>query len=157
MPVISGGKVIEGALARGTDPLSDATAAFPYVTGALRVARVRYSFAVDGGAIGSINGAGATIIPSGAVVLATLLNVVTAVTSGGAATLAVGVEAAGDQQTGTAVSGAPWSTTGWKWATQTFTTAPDVTTAARDVVFTIATATVTAGVVDAYVFYLLPA
>ena len=155
MATITGGKVIEGAIPRSADPTSESSAAFPFVTGALRVARARYSFAADGGAVGTINGVGATIIPSGAVVIGTLLNVGTIVTSGGAGTLAVGVEAAGDQQAAAAVSGAPWSTTGWKWATQTFTTAPDVTTAARDVTFTVATAALTAGVVDAYVFYLV--
>ena len=155
MPVISGGKVIEGALGRGGDPVAESTAGDPFVSGSIRTARARWSFAVDGGAVGSINGIGSNIVPSGAVVVGTLINVVTAVTSGGAGTLAVGVEAAGDQQTAAAVSGAPWSTTGWKWATQTLTTAPDVTTQARDIVFTIATAALTAGVVDVYVFYLV--
>lgn len=155
MAIISGGTVIEGALARPGAPTAEATAAFPYVTGALRVARARYSFAADGGAVGDIALAGATVIPSGAVVIGTLINVVSAPTSGGAATVALGVEAAGDQQTAAAISGAPWSTTGYKWATQTLTTAPDVTTAARDITLTVAVAALTAGIVDVYVFYLV--
>ena len=149
--------IIEGAISRGGDAIAEASGGHPFATGGLRVARARWSFAVDGGAVSTINGAGATIIPSGAVVVATLLNISTAVTSGGAGTLAVGVEAAGDQQTAAAVSGAPWSTTGWRWATQTFTTAPDVTTAARDIRFDIAAVALTAGVVDVFVFYLVAA
>ncbi len=142
---------------RGIEAIPEANSGVPFSANALRVARARYSFAADGGAVGSINLAGASIIPAGAIVLATLLSVVTPPTSGGAATIAVGVEAAGDQQTAAAISGAPWSAAGAKWATQTFTTAPDVTTAARDIVATIATAALTAGVFDVYVFYLLPA
>ena len=157
MPIISGGRVIEGALSRSGDPLSESTAGDPFVSGAMRVARARYSFAVDGGAVSTINAIGSTIIPSGAVILATLINVVTAFTTSASGTMAVGVEAAGDQQTAAVVSGAPWSTTGWKWATQTFTTAPDVTTAARDIRFDIATGAITAGVADVYVFYLVTA
>lgn len=141
---------------RGTDGVAEATAAVPFALAGLRVARARYSFAVDGGAVGTIALAGASVIPLGAVVMATLINVVTVPTSGGAATISVGVEAAADQQAAAAISGAPWSTTGWKWATQTFTTAPDVTTAARDIVAAVATAALTAGVFDVYVFYILP-
>lgn len=141
---------------RGTDALSEATANTPFAIGGLRIARARYSFAADGGAVSTIALAGSSIIPSGAVVLASLINVVTVPTSGGAATISVGVEAAADQQAAAAISGAPWSTTGAKWATQTFTTAPDVTTAARDISIDIATAALTAGVFDVYVFYILP-
>src|SRR4051794_39170709 len=108
--------VIEGALRRGGDPTAESSAANPYISGGLRMARGRYSFAADGGAVSSIALIGSTIVPSGAVVLATLINVVTIPTSGGSATIALGVEAAGDQQTAAAISGAPWSTTGWKWA-----------------------------------------
>jgi hypothetical protein len=136
--------------------LSEANANIPFAVGALRVARASYSFAADGGAVSTIALTGSTVVPSGAIILATLLNVTTAPTSGGAATISVGVEAAADQQAAAAISGAPWSTTGAKWATQTFTTAPDVTTAARDISIAVATAALTAGAFDVYVFYILP-
>lgn len=155
MPVLTGGKVIEGAQSRAGDPTAESAAGATHVAGGFRVARGRYSFAADGGAVGAIALTGATVIPSGAVIVGTLINVLTAPTSGGAATVALGVEAAGDQQTAAAIDGAPWSTTGWKWATQTLTTAPDVTTAARDITLTVATAALTAGIIDVYVFYLV--
>lgn len=157
MPIISGGLVIEGAQPRTSDPTADAVTGASFAAGALRVARARYSFAADGGAIGTVALMGAALIPNNAVIVATLINVLTIPTSGGAATVALGVEADGDQQAAAAISGAPWSTTGWKWATQTFTTAPDVTTAARDISMAIATAALTAGVIDVYVFYLATA
>ena len=140
---------------RGTS-LLEANANVPFAMGALRVARASYDFADDGGAVSTIALTGSSVIPPGAIILATLLNVTVAPTSGGAATISVGVEAAADQQTAAAIGGAPWSTTGAKWATQTFTTAPDVTTAARDISIAVAVAALTAGAFDVYVFYILP-
>lgn len=152
MPIISGGKVIEGARRRG-DPTAEGGAA-----GGLIVARGRYDFAADGGAVGAINLIGSADIPSGAVVLGGYVDVLTALTSGGAATGALKVEGAGDLVAATVVSGAPWSTTGRKSIVPAFTGATSVqTTAARDIVFTIAVATLTAGKFDVYLVYLVTA
>jgi hypothetical protein len=106
-----------------------------------------YNFNKHGGAIGSITLAHDPL-PLGAVVTNSYLDVIDALTSGGAATVAVQIEDANDIQTAAAVSGAPWSTTGRK-----DTTAPEPgtesgyikTTALRQLVVVIAAAALTAG------------
>lgn len=107
-----------------------------------------YDFAVDGGATSTIALMGATRIPSGAVITGGYIKVVTALTSGGSATIAVQVNAANDISTAVAV--ASW-TTGIKNVlpaptTGAVTTSTRVlTTAARDISIVIATAALTAG------------
>jgi len=112
--------------------------------GRTKWARASYDFAVDGGAVGDIALRGDRI-PSGAVILDSLIKVDTALTSGGAATVAVKVESAADVNAADAISGAPWSTTGAKRGDLTATTAPVTTTAARTITATVATAALTAG------------
>jgi hypothetical protein len=115
--------------------------------------RGRYDFAVDGGAIGTIT-ISAENIPANAIILGGVVEVDTAVTSGGAGTLAIQVEAAGDIVAAAAVSGAPWSTTGRKSVIPAFTGATTVkTTVARSIQVVIAAATLTAGVVDVLLAY----
>lgn len=119
-------------------------------------ARGRYDFAVDGGAVGSIDISTAAI-PAGSIILGGFAEVDTAVTSGGSGTLAISVEGANDIITAAAVSGAPWSTTGRKSVVPAFTGATSVkTTAARKIKAVIATADLTAGVVDVVLFYVRP-
>jgi hypothetical protein len=121
-----------------------------------KIWRGSYSFAVDGGAISTItlrsdDGA----IPTGAVVMGGFLDVTTLLTSGGAATVAVQVEAANDLQTAITVAGAPWSTTGRKAITPAFTGPTSVkTTAPRNPKIVIAAFAVTAGVFDVVLIYL---
>ena len=106
-----------------------------------------YDFSEHGGAIGTIYLAHDPL-PKGAVITNSYLDVLTALTSGGAATVAVQAEAAGDIQAAAAVSGAPWSTTGRK-----DTTAPEPgtesgyikTTAIRTLAVVIAAADLTDG------------
>jgi hypothetical protein len=94
-------------------------------------------------------------IPANAIILGGLVEVDTAVTSGGAATVAVQVEAANDIVNAAAVSGAPWSTTGRKSVIPAFTGATSVkTTQARPIAVVIAAATLTAGVVDVLLAYI---
>lgn len=112
--------------------------------GRAKYARFFYDFAAQGGAISSITMTG-DAIPSGAIVIDALIHVDTALTSGGAATVALQLESAADVNAVDAVSGAPWSTTGAKRADFTSTTAPIKTTAARSLLAVVATATVTAG------------
>lgn len=112
-----------------------------------------YSFASLGGAVGDITLAGDTI-PSGAAILDAYIKVTTALTSGGAATVAIKVESAADINAADAISGAPWSSTGVKRADFTATTAPVVTTAARSIVATVGTAALTAGVFTVVVEYI---
>src|SRR3990167_4496889 len=61
--------------------------------GVLRTARAKYSFAVDGGAISTITLATNATIPDNAVLMRCIVNSTTAVTSGGAATIAFGTSA----------------------------------------------------------------
>lgn len=122
----------------------------------LKLARGRYDFAVDGGAVGTIpiGAIGAEKIPTSAVILGGLIEVETAVTSGGAATVAVQVEAAGDIVAAAPVSGAPWSTTGRKSVIPAFTGATSVkTSAAREISIVVASAALTGGVFDVLIVY----
>lgn len=152
MPVISGGNVITGAQTRGAAPAGEG-AGF----GGLRAARGDYSFATDGGAVGTIALIGSTAIPSGSVIVGGLVEVTTALTSGGAATVALQIEGAGDLVAAAAVSGAPWSTTGRKSVIPAFTGATSLkTTAARDISAVVAAAALTAGAFTVYVFYIPP-
>lgn len=123
----------------------------------LKVARADYSFAADGGAVSTIPLIGATLIPSGSVILGGFLEVTTVPTSGGAATIAIQIEAANDTVNAAAISGAPWSTVGRKSIIPVFTGATALkTTAARDISAVIGTAALTAGVFKVVVFYLDP-
>ncbi|MER7002212.1 hypothetical protein ABT297_04075 [Dactylosporangium sp. NPDC000555] len=120
--------------------------------GERKIARGLYNFATDGGGVGSITLRGDQI-PAGAIVVDALINVETAVTSGGSATLAIRLEGAGDIAAAAAVSGAPWSTPGPKRGDFTATSTPIRTTAARNVVATVATAPLTAGKFSVLVEY----
>lgn len=120
----------------------------------LKVIRGRYDFAVDGGAVGDIELSGESI-PAKAVVLGGFVEVDTPPTSGGAGTLAVKVEGAGDVVASAPVSGAPWSSAGRKSVVPVFTGATTVkTTAARKIVGTVGAAALTAGALDVVLFYV---
>lgn len=121
--------------------------------GEVKVARGLYDFGTDGGAVGDITLRGDTI-PSGAIIVDALLQVDTAVTSAGAATVAIKTEGAADINSADAVSGAPWSSTGAKRADFTATSAPITTTAARSIVATVGTAALTAGAFTVLVSYV---
>lgn len=158
MATISGGRVIEGGVGRSGALSAEVTAGAPAVYGALRWVRADYSFAADGGAVGTLALVGTTVIPSGAIVLGGLLEVTTPPTSGGAATIAVQVEAANDTVNAAAISGAPWSTAGRKSVIPVFTGATSLkTTTARDVSIVIGTAALTAGVFTIYLAYIATA
>lgn len=127
-------------------------------TTGLKSAQGEYDFAVDGGAVSSITlrsgPVAAAAIPAGSVIMGGYVEVDTLVTSGGAATIAITTEGAGDIVAAAAVSGAPWSTTGRKSVIPVFTGASTVkTSVARNIVATIAAATVTAGKFRVVLFY----
>lgn len=131
MGIISGGKVIEGAtLPDGGDLLYE------------------YDFAVDGGAVGTINLRGLNgtgQVPNGFVVLDSVVEVLTIPTSGGAATIAVQANAANDVVNAAAISGAPWSTTGRKAGIPVAAASSIKMTADRNVAIVVAVAALTAG------------
>jgi hypothetical protein len=129
-------------------------------TRSLKSAVGEYSFAVDAGAISTItlraasNDPVGNLIPAGSVVISGYIEVDTAVTSGGAATVAVTLESAGDLLAAAAVSGSPWSTTGRKSILPVGSGATTVkTTAARSLTVAVAAATLTAGVFRVVVMY----
>ncbi|MBD2900785.1 hypothetical protein amrb99_97940 [Actinomadura sp. RB99] len=126
-----------------------------YPTLPTRSVRARYDFAKDGGAVGDIDLTKTAVIPKNAVIIGGFAEVDVVPTSGGAATLALKVEGAGDIIAAAAISGAPWSSIGRKSVIPVFTGATSVkTTAARKVQATVATAALTAGVIDVVLFYV---
>ena len=135
MPILRGGTVLGGV-------------------GQLEVLEATYSFAVSGGAVGTIS---LNAIPQGAIILGGLLEVEAVPTSAGAATIAVQVEGAGDIIAAAALGVAPWSTVGRKSVVPAFTGATSVkTTAAQTVDIVIGTAALTAGVFRVYLVFFMP-
>lgn len=59
--------------------------------GAAGIIKATYDFAVDGGGIGTIQLAASLVIPTGAIIYGGLIDGITLPTSGGAATIAVGL------------------------------------------------------------------
>lgn len=110
---------------------------------AKKVAYAEYDFAKEGGAIGDITLRGANI-PNGAIVTSGVIHVLTALTSGGSATIAIRVNGTADMRAATAV--ATYS------LNALLDTVPDGAatnmvrlTANRDIVATVAVAALTAG------------
>jgi hypothetical protein len=126
-----------------------------YPNGAMKWARGRYDFAVDGGAIGDIDLTSTTVLPANAVIMTGFIEVDVVPTSGGSATIALKAEGAADLLAASAISGAPWSTTGRKSVVPVGTGAASVkTSAARKMQATVATAALTAGSFDVVVGYV---
>ncbi len=127
-----------------------------YPTANLKAVRGRYSFATDGGAVGDIDLTSGAVIPANAYVLFGFLEVDTALTSGGSATVALKVEGAADLLAATAFDNAVWANTGRKSLIPVATGATSVkTTAARKIQATVATAALTAGAFDVVLFYVV--
>lgn len=113
-----------------------------------------YDFSRDGGLVSAITINLPYPIPSGSIVYASTSLATTTVTSGGAATFDVGVDAAGD------LNAAPVTlaqmNAGWRESRES-AVAPVVTTAERTTLtLTIGTAALTAGVISVNVEYLEP-
>ncbi len=122
--------------------------------------RYVYDFAVHGGAISTItlaaqSGVAANTLPAGAVVVNAVIDVITILTSGGSATVALQLEAANDIFTATAYSSEPFEATGVEILTPVFATDTTwiKTTAARAPKIVIGTAALTAGKFYVYLFY----
>lgn len=123
---------------------------------AQQVCHAQYSFANDGGADAVITPANNCTLPNKAVITNVAINATTTVTSGGAATIAVGTSAGSsgasflaattyaDFAAGDFVQGVPVPDTASTWVKLS---------AAGQVTITPATATLTAGVIEIYVFY----
>jgi hypothetical protein len=121
----------------------------------LRVAAFEYDFSKHGGAVGAISVYGHGI-PAGAFIYGGLIHVVTALTSGGAATIACGFLATDDIIAATAVSS--WSLNA-KLAivpVMTAASALRMTSADNILTVTVATAALTAGKFVLSAVYLPP-
>jgi len=114
-----------------------------------------YDFAVDGGAVGTITlRSDDGPLPIGSYIMGGILEVTTALDSGGSATAAIQVEAANDTVTATAFGSSPWSSTGRKSLIEVSTGATSVKTSAeRKPALVIATAALTAGVFNVILQY----
>jgi hypothetical protein len=129
--------------------------------GVVRVIKATYSFAVLGGAVGLVNlktDAGVNaVLPSGAVVTGGFIKTRTTLTSGGSATVAIGLVSTTDVKAATAFG--TYSSTGTGIiATVPVQTAATMIVATSDlpITATIATAAVTAGIFDVYLTYVMP-
>lgn len=120
-------------------------------------AKMTYDFTVDGGAISTITPTNSPTIPQGAVIIGGFIDVTTLLTSGGAATVGLGLGSGAQVASLLApitVAGAPWSTTGIKPIIPVFTAATAVKVAAATrLTLTIAAFTVTAGKFDVNIQY----
>lgn len=141
---------------------------------ARRTVAALYDFAVHGGAVGDI--ALRVRIPNGAVIVDSFAHVLTAPT-GASATVGVKLQSAGDVFSVAAISGAPWSSTGFKLGKLRYTpgialgagngsdTAIDDTsagaflalTAERELTLSIGTAALTAGKINLFIEYVVNA
>jgi hypothetical protein len=121
--------------------------------GGLLSAHATYSFAVDGGAISTITPVGTAALPNKAIITGVTINFSTAVTSAGSATVAVGTSA-GSSTTSLLAATAKASCTGLVAGVPTLA-APIELTAAGNITVTIATAALTAGVAEIFVYYVV--
>lgn len=126
--------------------------------GALMLAHAQYNFATDGGAIATITLALSDLIPAGAVLTGGYANPTTALTSGGSATIGIGVTAGLSSPTvalKAAAAVATYSVDALLPLIPTFAV-PLKMTASGTITITVATATLTAGVMDIFVYYTMP-
>jgi len=154
---VTASKIAAGAV--GDAALAPNTAAG---ISARRVAHAKFDFAVDGGAIGAITPASTAVIPQNAIITNVIVNSTTAVTSLGSATVAVGTtagSAANSLLTATAkatlsanaiIQGACVPGTA-DAANSTYVKM----SAAGSINLTVATAALTAGVIEIFVEYVL--
>jgi hypothetical protein len=120
----------------------------------MSVAHAKYSFAADGGVTGLITPASTAVIPINAIIIGGHINVTTAVTSAGAATLAVGTSA-GSAANSILTATAKASLTLAALINSTATlAAPVKLSAAGSITVTVGSADLTAGVVEIFVFYV---
>lgn len=147
---VSSSQIAAGAV--GGSQLQSSTA---IGSSALLVAHATYSFAVDGGAVSTITPASTAALPNKAIIIGGTINFTTAVTSGGSATIAIGTSA-GSSTTSILGATAKASATGLLNSAATLAS-PVELTAAGSITVTVATAALTAGVAEIYVYYIVSA
>jgi len=112
------------------------------------VAKATYSFTVDGGAVSTITPATNQLVPKNAIITRAWTDVRTSMTSGGSATVALAVGGV-TIKSATAFDNAAYT------GLDDQVTAPAKTSSSGYITFTVATAALTAGIVDIYVEYIL--
>lgn len=125
--------------------------------GALQEVKVTYDFAVDGGAVATITPKSTVIIPAGAVIFGGFIQGITLPTSGGAATIAIGLGSGAQAAALKAATAIATYAAGATVALIPVFTAASVVKAAAEtpVTFTIGTAALTAGKVQVTIFYYM--
>jgi hypothetical protein len=124
--------------------------------GVLGNAKMTYNFAVDGGAIGVITPANSPTIPINAIILGGTVDVTTTLTSGGAATIALGLGSGAQAAALKAATAVASYAAGQVALTPVFTAATYVkATAAAKLTLSVATAALTAGRMDVNLVYLV--
>lgn len=145
------------SIPNGQNPMVDSIIQTGNGTGisALRMAKAIYSFAIDGGVVSTITPNGTVALPAGTVIVGATINSTTAVTSGGAGTLAIGTSA-GSSSTSilAATAKASLSLNALLNGVPVFAT-PVKLTAAGNITFTIGTTALTAGVVEVNIYYFI--
>ena len=121
--------------------------------GTLKVAKAIYNFGIDGGVSGAITPKFTVLLPKNAVIVGGTVNSTTAVTSGGAGTVSIGTTAGSSAASllGVTAKGS-LSANALVNAVPVFGT-PVKLSAAGYINFTVATADLTAGVIEVAVFY----
>ena len=125
--------------------------------GVLRLARARYDFAIDGGAVSTITPSFDynAVLPNDAVIVGGTINATTACTSDGSATIAVGTSA-GSSTTSILIATAVASFTIDALINSAATfAAPVKLTAEGKITFTIAVAALSAGVIEVTLLYFV--
>jgi hypothetical protein len=124
------------------------------------VAQAKYNFANDGGAIGAITPAISDSIPANAIVMGAIINSPTAVTSAGSATISIGTTAGSGAATILAATAkASFSIDAIQYylaGTGPFGAAAFKMSATGQINLTVAVAALTAGLIEIFVFYVLP-
>ena len=127
--------------------------------GIRRVAHFKYNFSTDGGAVGVITPALNVTLPLHAILLGGILNVTTSCTSGGSATVAIGTSAGSSATSLLAATAVASLGAGLIALVPLFSAATAVKlTAQGNVTLTVATAALTAGVIEGWIeFYVASA
>lgn len=123
--------------------------------GSVGNAKMTYSFAVDGGAVSTITPTNSPTIPIGAIILGGTIDITTTLTSGGAATIALGLGSGAQVASLKAATAVASWTAGQLALIPVFTAASYVkSTAAAALTLTVATAALTAGRFDVNLVYV---
>jgi hypothetical protein len=125
-------------------------------TPGIQCAYAKYSFTLDGGAIGAITPSITSLLPDNAIIVGATVNSTTAVTSLGSATVAVGTTAGSAADSILAATAKATLSLDAILNGVPVLATPVKLTAAGSINVTVAAAALTAGVIEVFVYYVLP-